>query len=126
MAKKRRRRIYRRKPRRRRKRDRRLPLLSTLGTVGSFFVGREDKLSIGEHAQKIISGEWALDQNSIMNMLDAGLAQYTGFSINSKDWKVPTALIPIIVGVAGSKLMAKMGFNNQLKKIPLLGKYIKF
>jgi len=54
---------------------------------------------------------------------------FTGYDVNTGQFDPMYALkkgyAPIIVGGLGSKAMTKIGINRELRKVPIVGKYIK-
>lgn len=56
-------------------------------------------------------------------------ARFTGYNYQSKvfdlKYAVMNCYLPIVLGALGSKIATKLGVNRAMKKIPMLGKYIK-
>ena len=54
---------------------------------------------------------------------------FTGYDVNTRQFDPMYALTkgyaPIIVGGLGSKAMTKIGINREIRKLPVVGKYIK-
>lgn len=56
-------------------------------------------------------------------------ARFTGYNYQSKQfdlmYAVTNGYLPIIAGALGSKAMTAIGANRMMRKVPLVGKYIK-
>lgn len=84
-----------------------------------------------------LSGLFAAFSRPIANVLagnyEGAIAEigsrFTGYNFQSGrfDWMyaLMNGYLPIIVGVAGSKVATKLGVNRAIKNIPYAGKYIK-
>lgn len=70
----------------------------------------------------------AIDGDYEAAIAEAG-ARFTGYNFQSKVFDLKYAImncyLPIILGALGSKAMTKLGVNRAMKKIPMVGKYIK-
>ena len=70
----------------------------------------------------------AIDGNYEAALAETG-ARFTGYNYQSQVFDLKYAFmncyLPIILGAVGSKAMTKLGVNRAMKKIPMLGKYIK-
>ncbi len=100
------------KKKKRRKKDNRVPILTLLG-IGA---------AVAKPIQQAIDGEYEAA------IAEAG-ARFTGYNYQSKVFDLKYAFmncwLPIIVGAVGSKVATKLGVNRAMKKIPMVGKYIK-
>ena len=97
--------------------DKRLPLLPMVG-LGYNFI------------RPTPSGRTILDDvknGNLDNVLYDAKEIFTGIDANGvfhTDWLMQT-YIPVLAGFIGSKLMTAVGVNKTLKRVPLIGKYIK-
>ena len=100
------------KKKKRRSKDNRVPVLTLLG-LGA---------AVANPVQQAIDGDYEAA------IAEAG-ARFTGYNFQSKVFDLKYAFmncyLPIILGALGSKAMTKLGVNRAMKKIPMLGKYIK-
>jgi len=113
--------------RNRRRNNKKIAILPTFGAIISMGTSRDNsKGNLLWHIMKLASGERAITYNNIMYLMDDTLAQYGGYSMLSKNWKFPRAIIPPLVGVVASKVASKVGLNRVLSGIPIIGKHIKF
>ena len=100
------------KKRKRRTKDKRVPVLTLLG-LGA---------AVANPVQQAIAGNY---EGAIA---EAG-ARFTGYNYQSKVFDLKYAFmngyLPIILGALGSKAATKLGVNRAMKKIPMVGKYIK-
>jgi len=56
------------------------------------------------------------------------MINFTGYDMNSGGWSFGSPLktyTMIIAGWAGSKLASRLGVNSAMRKIPLIGRYVK-
>jgi len=114
---------------RRKKNNSRFAILPTFGFAASAFTKTEGQYaSLGEYLINFATGTWALDANSIRNLCQDTVAQYTGFKPYAVGggWSFPSAWLPIIAGNIGSKIMSKIGANRIIRQVPLIGKHVKF
>ena len=69
--------------------------------------------------------------NFAYNMADQIMQRYTGMHLNPKFGSgINTAYLfntygGLAMGIVGHKVASKFGVNSQLKKIPMIGKYIQ-
>ena len=100
------------KKKKRVKRDTRVPILTLLG-LGA---------AVANPIQQAIGGEYE------GALAEAG-ARFTGYNYQSKVFDLKYAFmngyLPLILGALGSKAMTKLGVNRAMKKLPVVGKYIK-
>lgn len=85
----------------------------------------------------IIAGLGAAFAKPIQNALEEDYegalaevgARFTGYNFQSRVFDLKYAVLngylPIVLGAIGSKVATKLGINRELKKIPMVGKYIK-
>ena len=100
------------KKKKRRKKDNRVPILTIAG-VGA---------AVAKPIQLAAEGD-----------IEGGLAElgarFTGYNYQSKQFDLKYALmngyLPIVLGAIGSKVATKIGVNRAMKKIPMVGNYIK-
>jgi hypothetical protein len=101
-----------RKNRKRRRRDTRIPILTTAGLGIAF----------SRPIENAIAGNY-------MGALAEVGSRFTGYNFQSQQFDFKYALmngyLPIIMGAIGSKVATKLGVNRALKKIPMIGKWVK-
>ena len=100
------------KKKKRRAKDKRVPILTIAG-LGA---------AVANPIQKAIDGDYE------GALAEVG-ARFTGYNYQSKTFDLKYAAmngyLPIVLGALGSKVATKLGVNRALKKVPLIGKYIK-
>ena len=98
--------------RKRPKRDNRVPIIAAAG--------------IGVALSKPIQNAIAGDYGGALAELGSRFTGYN-YQSNTFDWKyaIIHGYLPIVAGALGSKLATKIGANRVMKKIPMLGNYIK-
>jgi hypothetical protein len=115
-----------------RSKDKRIPLLTVLpiaskAVVEPFFGNGSD---LSGAKQQIDAGNFA---GAAIEFLDVMSINFTGFKMSDgSNWwvnhgtpKPITTYATIGLGILGSKLANKFGVNRQIRKIPVVGKYIK-
>lgn len=105
--------MVKRSKKRRRTRDKRFPMLTGLG-IG---------VAVSKPIENAAKGDY-------MGALAEAGARFTGYNFQSKKLDLGYALmngyLPLILGGLGSKAMTKIGVNREMKKLPFVGKWIKF
>lgn len=119
----------------RRKKDRRIPLLPTIGFGAPLLTGKPWGWSSPIEAIQQGNGAKAI-QSAIANLtgVQVGMPN-TGFTsgvnadlariINPFDLEVAGAMKGLLWGTVGSKLATKFGLNRYMKKVPFLGNKVK-
>lgn len=101
-----------RKKRKRRSRDTRFSILTMAGLAAAF--------SRPFH-------------NAVQGNYEGAIAEigsrFTGYNFQSGIFDIKYAImngyVPIVLGALGSKVATRLGVNRSLKKVPVVGKYIK-
>ena len=104
---------YRSRPRRRRSGRGAIPILPLIG-VGAQFMSNPNTMP------NLMAGNW----NNVVDDLKwtyLGLHHDNKFNLN----QLITSYIPVMAGIAASAACTKFGINRQIKRVPLLGKWVK-
>lgn len=124
-VKPRRRRLSFRRFRRRGGKDRRFSIIGTIGAVGSLFVPRDSShRSLGQWIMDFASGREKDVAGKMEYILSDTLAQYVGYSFKDGSWGVPMATVTLIGSGIAASVAGRFG-NKHIKKLPVVGRYIK-
>jgi hypothetical protein len=100
--------------------DKRVPILTALGAISGAIMAPSTSGGGVPPYKAIMDGnyQWAME---------GLLENYTGYNMYTKTWNPLNAhgLMLTIVGGLGSKAATAVGANRALRKVPLVGKYIK-
>jgi hypothetical protein len=114
--------------RRRGHRDKRIPIIATVGGIGSIFAPRTSgQMSLGAWVVNTLQGGHPslTDPNGPLNMAADTVAQYLGYDFRNGSWGIPTASVVLVGSGLASKLVNRFA-GNTFKNIPIVGKYIKW
>ena len=107
--------------------DKRIPLLTTIPAVNAALI----QPIFGGDAYGS-SGAWAKKDNpedALKEFANIISLNFTGYDIRQGKFSDFRGVIntygSLILGYAGSKLANKMGVNTAMKRVPIVGKYIK-
>jgi len=121
MAKRRRRSIRSRFTRRRRGRgDRRISILS----AAPIAIG----LTVGDTVYGAGTSPWqAVQEGNFQAAANRIMINFTGYNMDDGSWNLWRAkyLQMGIIGALASKAMTMIGVNKQIRKVPVVGRYIK-
>lgn len=121
----RRRSSFRARFRRRGGKDRRFSIIGTIGAIGSFFVPRDSShRSGGQWALDFAQGKEQINADKITYALSDTVAQYTGYNFKDGSWGVPMATVVLVASGLAASVAGRFG-NKHLKKIPMIGRYVK-
>jgi len=111
--------------RRRGGKDRRFSIIGTIGAVGSLFVSRDTThRSLGQWTMDFATKKEELNADKIQYALSDGIAQYTGYCFKDGSWGIPTATVVLVASGMAASIAGRFG-NKHLKKIPMIGRYVK-
>lgn len=114
---------------RRTHRDKRIPIISTIGGIGSIFASRDSAhASLGSWVANTLTGQSPnlMEPTNLMNCAADTIAQYTGYDFRNGSWAIPTASLVLVGSSLASQFVGRITKNKTFSNIPIVGKYVKW